>query len=97
MNTTVQLLGKFEKQPAEILDYDVDYTEWFGDRVDEAESFTSTVPTPLVLVSGQLVGKVVKLVISGGAAGQIHKITVRLTTTLGLVKEADFQIRIREV
>ena len=30
MTAKVAVLGKFEKQPAEILDYDVDYTDWFS-------------------------------------------------------------------
>lgn len=97
MSTTVQSLGRFEKQPAEILDYDVDYSEWFADRDDTPESFTTVVPAGVTLVSSQLLGQVVKLVIGGGTAGATYKITVRLTTATGLVKESDFSVKVKEV
>lgn len=93
----MQILGKFEKQPAEILDYDVDYSEWFGDRQDTPDLYTTQVDAGLTLVSHQLVGNAVKLVLGGGAAGEKYKVQVRLTTMSGLVKEADFILKIKEV
>jgi hypothetical protein len=90
------LLGKFTKQPNEILDYDVDFTKWFSNRTDAPVSFTTTVQTGMTLVDSTLVGKVVKLVLSGGTDGNTYKVTVRLTTNMSLVKEADFQIKVKE-
>lgn len=93
----VKVEGKFEKQPAEILDYDVDYTEWFGDRADTPESYVVVVPVGITKVSDALTGNVVKVVLGGGTAGTKYKITVRLTTASGLVKESDFELKVKEV
>lgn len=106
VGTPVQILGKFQKQPAEILDYDVDYTEWFSNRVD-----TPAVVSPVAIVSepgitvvgSSITGMVVKVILSGGTAAPVgatpskYKITVRLTTTAGLVKEADFTVTVKEI
>jgi hypothetical protein len=92
-----KLLGKFIKQPNEILDYDVDFSEWFENRTDAPASHTSSAETGLTIVSSQLSGNVVKVICSGGTDGGAYKVTVRLTTTAGLVKEVDFQVKIKEV
>lgn len=98
--TKVAIIGKFEKQPAEILDYDVDYTEWFSNRTDEpaaADPIETIVESGITLVDATLTGLVVKVVLSGGTAGTRYKITVRMTTVAGLVKEADFTVTVKEV
>lgn len=106
IGTPVQILGKFQKQSAEILDYDVDFTEWFSNRVD-----TPAVVSPLSIVAeagitvvgSSLTGMVAKVILSGGTAAATgappskYKITVRLTTTSGLVKEADFVVTVKDI
>ena len=92
-----KLLGKFIKQPGEVLDYDVDFSEWFSNRTDGPATHTSVAETGLTIVSSQLSGNVVKVICSGGTSGSSYKVTVRLTTTAGLVKEVDFQVKIKEV
>lgn len=91
------LLGKFTKQPQEVLDYDVDFSEWFSNRGDVIASFSASADSGVTVVSSALAGNVVKLVVSGGIDGASYKVTTRVTTTLGLVKEADFLIRVKEV
>ena len=91
------VLGKFDKQPAEILDYDVDFTDWFANRTDAPSSHTATAPDGITIVSATRTGNVVKVILSGGTEGTSYKITVRLTTTAALVKEADFTVKIKEV
>lgn len=90
------LLGKFTKQPNEILDYDVDFTKWFSNRDDSPATYTTSLQPGLILIESALVGNIVKLVIAGGTDGQAYKVTVRLTTNTNLVKEADFQIKVKE-
>jgi hypothetical protein len=92
-----KLLGKFIKQPGEILDYDVDFSEWFENRTDTPASHTATAETGITIVSSQLSGSVVKVILSGGTDGEAYKVTVRLTTSAGLVKEVDFQVKLKEV
>lgn len=93
----VQILGRFEKQPAEILDYQVDYADWFENRSDAPASFVTVIPTGITEVSSSRSGTVVTVVLAGGDADESYKITVRLTTSAGLVKEADFIVRVKEV
>jgi hypothetical protein len=97
IGTAVAILGKFQKQPSEILDYDVDYTDWFSNRVDTPASFTTVLETGITLAGSSRTGNVVKLILSGGTAGTKYKATVRLTTTAGLVKEADFTVTVKEI
>jgi hypothetical protein len=91
------ILGRFVKQPAEVLDYDVDYTDWFANRTDTASSFTAVAEPGITIDSSARTGNVVKVVLSGGTANTTYKITVRLTTSTGIIKEADFTVRIKAV
>lgn len=91
------VLGKFVKQPTEVLDYFVDYSEWFSTRDDTPSSVATTAETGITHVSSTIIGETVRVVLSGGTDGQQYKITVRLTTAGGLVKEADFLVRVKEV
>ena len=93
----VQILGRFQKQPGETLDYDVDYTDWFSNRTDTPASCVVTAEAGLTKVSDARTGNVVKIVLSGGTDGTKYKVTVRMTTTTGMVKEADFTVTIKEV
>lgn len=90
------LLGTFPQQPNEILDYKVDFSEWFAGRSDTPVSHTAEAQTGINIVSSALTGTVVRLVLSGGADGNKYKVTVRITTSDGIVKEADFAVRVRE-
>lgn len=92
-----QLLGRYVKQSAEILDYDVDFSEWMEGRTDTPASFIVVAEDGITVVGSSLTGNVVKVVLSGGVAESSYKITVRLTTSLGLVREADFKVSIKDV
>jgi hypothetical protein len=92
-----KILGKFTKQPDEILDYDVDYTDWFENREDSPASFTVAAEPGITIVSSGMAGPIVKVVLAGGTHGEKYKITVLLTTDEGLVKEADFTVTIKAI
>lgn len=83
------------KQPADVLDYDVEYGDWLpdGDALSQAEAVTDS--TDLTIDSIQVIGTLVKVWISGGIDGAQYKVTVTATTNDGRVKEADFTIRVR--
>lgn len=91
------VLGKFVKQPSEVLDYDVDFTDWFANRADTPSSFVVTAEAGITIDGSSRTGNVVKVILSGGVSGAKYKITVRLTTTNLLVKEADFVVLVKEV
>lgn len=92
-----QLLGRYVKQSAEILDYDVDFSEWMEGRTDTPASQVVVADPGITVVGSSRTGNVVKVVLGGGADGDSYKITVRLTTNLGLVREADFQVTVKDV
>lgn len=92
------VLQTFEKQPADVLDYDVDYVEWLpnGDSLDTVDVAVSpeglSVETALIVNSGTRV----KLWVSGGINGKTHKAEITVTTTLGRVKQDEVRFRVKE-
>ncbi len=93
------IIGRDTKQPDEVLDYDVDFTDWFANREDVYSSFTATADTGITVVSSAKLAGVnkIRVVLSGGANGSQYKVTVLLTTSSGVVKEADFIVKIKAV
>lgn len=96
MATTINL-GTFSKQSTETLDYNVDFTDWFSNRTDTADSHTAVAEAGITVVSSSLASNVVKVVLSGGTVNVRYKITVRLTTSSGVIKEVDFFVSIRDI
>jgi hypothetical protein len=90
------VLGRFVKQPNEVLDYDVDFSDWFEGRTDTPSSHAVVAEAGITVVGSSRTGNVVKVVLSGGTVGAKYKITVRLTTNSFLVKEAEFVVSIKE-
>lgn len=91
------ILARFSQQSTETIDYDIDYTDWFAERTDTAASYTATAATGITLVTSSRSGNVVKVVLTGGTHGATYKITVRMTTSTSVVKEADFTVKIKDV
>lgn len=87
----------YTKQSTETLDFDVDFTDWFVNRSDTASTHTTTADTGITVVSSTLSSNVVKVILSGGTNATRYKVTVRLTTSSGVVKEVDFFVRIRDI
>lgn len=89
------ILGTFTKQPADTLDYDIDYTDWFtpGDNVQSVV---------IVADTGITVGSIfnndprVKVLISGGTSGATYKVTCTMNSANGLVRQDEFKIRVKE-
>ena len=93
------ILAKFEKQPADVQDFDIDYTEWLagiGDTAPGPGGFTVTVDAGLTLAASTLVAGVVKIWTSGGLTGKTYKITCTLTTTGNRVKQAEIKVRVKD-
>lgn len=100
------LLGKFQKQPAETLDYDIDFSEFLSDNDTLVTTGEPPVPSPLsvtVFPTGLTLGPtiaiqptVVKQWVSGGVDGQRYKITLTVTSNAGRVKQVEFTVRVKE-
>lgn len=105
-------MQKFKKQPSEILDYDVDMSEWFNsipnDQVSsvsiiiscETEEFPTLVqagpPHPDYTLMGADPVRF-KLWLAGGTDYAEYKVTCRVTTQQDRLKEVDFLVRMRDL
>lgn len=89
------VLALITQQPGDILDYDIDFSEWFpvGDVVIGA--------TVLALPVGLTVGYAlqaprVKVWIRGGVVGQTYKVTITASTSDGRAKETELKVKIKD-
>lgn len=89
-------LGKFTQQLNEAIDYQIDFGPWIEDRSDTIQSYVVVADAGIATAHSR-VNNVVTVIVSGGTDGTRYKVTVRVTTTGGLVKEADFYVKIKEV
>ena len=99
-------LFKGEMQPSETKDFYIDYSPWFAGRPprrparnDQPASITAAFATAgITLVSSSLTGQVVKIVASGIAPGKFRgRVLLTTTATPPIVKEADFEITVKEI
>lgn len=100
------LLKTYTQQPGEHLDYDVYYRNSpdgakdflsLGDALDDTKTVVSVFPEGLVVSSTTLRSKdMVKLWVSGGVTGTRYKITIKVTTDLGRIKEDELSFRIKD-
>ena len=91
------MLGTKFKDPADVLDYDIDYGDWIASGDTITTVTTSVSPAgELAVDSVQISSPEVKIWVSGGEAGSTYTITVTASTTAGRVKEETFRIRVKE-
>lgn len=91
-------MNLFQKQPVDQLDYDLDFSDWLteSDTINGAVA-VSSVPDELVVMSVSISGAFVKIWVRGGLNGQTYKISSKITTSEGRIKELEFKIRVREL
>lgn len=90
-------MNLFTKQPADQLDYDLDFSEWLtGDDTITGVEAVSSVPEELVILSASIAGSTVKVWVNGGVAGATYKVTATISTAEGRIKELEFKIRVRD-
>ena len=89
-----------KKTPADVLDYDVDFTRWLPDQdiiVDAtAVLAVEDPPTTFVIDNTEFSNTVVRVWTSGGTDGEDGEIIVTATTQGGRTKTASFRLRIEE-
>lgn len=91
------MLGKFKKQPGETLDYPVSYSDFFAGRSDSLTSVEVTAEAGITLISQVVDGQVCRVVLSGGTDDVTYKITLRMRTTTGIIKEDEFRLSVKEI
>ncbi len=90
------MLGTVRKRPDDLLDYDVTFERWLSDGDTITDATAESDPIGATIDRVEIFGDIVKVWISGGIAGNSHKINVTATTTQGRVKEVTFNLRIVE-
>lgn len=99
------ILDRKEKQPAEVKDYPIDYSEWLdeiaaGDTIASAAAAFACTSTPadVALVIDQVLvsNTAVTVWLSAGTANEIYKVTVTVTTTGGRVDQSEFIVKVKD-
>lgn len=88
------LLETWEKRSTEEQDYDVNFAPWLRGVSDTITAHEVIVPEGLTKMASSVNGTRVKVWLSGGTVGSRYRITFRITTVGGRVKEDDIAIDI---
>jgi hypothetical protein len=95
----MSILAKFEKQPADVQDFDIDFTEWLTGMSDTAPGPTGVTVVAedgLTVDLATLDDGVVKVWTSGGTDGTTYKITATVVTDGGRTKQAEIRVKVKE-
>lgn len=97
------ILERFEKQPSEVKDYDINYSDWLTPMGDTLVSATASVicvtnpdDTALLVQSVLVTHYGVKLWMAGGTDRARYKVTVMASTTGGRLDESELMFTIKE-
>lgn len=99
------ILDRKEKQPAEVKDYPIDYSEWLaeiaaGDTIASAvaAAVCTSTPADTALVVNQVVlsNTAVTVWLSAGTANEKYKVTVTVTTTGGRIDQSEFIVKVKD-
>jgi hypothetical protein len=91
------LLGTFQKQPADRLDYDVTYKEWLTEGDNLMSVTSSCSPDGLVIETAYVHDPMVKVWLSGGTSGTTYKITLTATTADGRIRQDEFKVKVKDI
>ena len=92
------ILTTYTKQPAEVLDYDVDFSSWIpaGDAIISATATVSpsglTVGAPIIFAAENYV----KVWVSSGTSGNTYKVEITATTDDGRVNQVELKFVVKE-
>lgn len=92
------MLGIVDKQPVEVLDYDIDFKRWLVD--DQIDAAVATIePSDTLVVDTIDISEdatLVKVWLSGGQSGTKYKVEVTVDTQGGRRGQVEFTVRCRE-
>lgn len=98
------ILQKFQKQPREYKDYDVDYSPWLShdaeDSLDSIDAIVTCITNPedtaLEVVRVENTMTMIKLWVQGGSHGERYKVELVVTTTVGRVDECELIFTVKD-
>lgn len=87
----------YEKQPAENIDIDIDFSQWLPSS-DTISSSAVSADSGITLGStvNNVTEKKVKQWVSGGTDRVRYKVTVIATSVEGRIKEVEFYVKVKE-
>lgn len=90
-------IATYTQQPNDQLDYDIPYDLVAGDSLSMViATVTPVTSPPLIITESIITGGRVKLWVGGGVAPTTYKVTVKVTTSQGRVKEDEVKFKIKE-
>ena len=95
-------MDKYEKQVADVQDYDLSYVDWLADLNDTALSLISTSITgsdaaaTIAAPVPSMAAGVVKVWVTGGTDGVAYKITALILTVAGRKKEHEIMVKVKD-
>lgn len=89
------LVGSFKQQPAETLDYDIDFSEWLPPNDHMVSASVAVTPAGLS-TSFAIENQRVKVWCWDGVSNTTYKITVTATTNDFRVKEVEFKVKVKD-
>lgn len=99
------ILGRYTKQPTEVEDYDIDFSDWLRAGETLATSTATVVcqstPGDSALASSgvTIASSSVRVRLTGGTAGETYKVTVSTTsggTGAGRLDESEFIVKVKD-
>lgn len=98
------ILATYQKQPAEVKDYDIDYLPWLspmGDTIDNISAsvacMTDPADTAMAIDSVSNTVSLAKLWISGGTDKQKYKVTITVTTVGGRTDQSELIFKVKDI
>jgi hypothetical protein len=88
-------MASFVKDPAAVLDYRVDWSDWL-ETGDTIESSMWTVSPGLTQTFVTFDGTSATVWLAGGSAGSDYQLTNRIVTTDGRTDERTFRVQVRQ-
>lgn len=99
------VLGDIRKQPADVLDYDIDFSKWIisGDNIEHI-NVDITRNDGSVITADDLAVKavfnndpVIKVWLEKGVDGEAYKVEITITTVEGRTKQVELRARLRDI
>jgi hypothetical protein len=97
------ILDKKEKQPVEVKDYPIDYSDWLAEVADTISDVAASVvcltnaqDTDLIISNLVMTPTAVSVWLSGGTSGERYKVSVDVTTAAGRVDQSEFIVKVKD-
>lgn len=96
------ILERFEKQPAELKDYDINYAEWLSPVSDTLVNVVATITSDTEAVPTLTCNAVflsptsAKFWVAGGTSGVKYKLTATATTNGGRIDQSELVFSVKD-